>query len=80
MKVTDKYVDPIESAKAKAIADYEVKTKQDVPGEIIDLPSQGKFYPKNHPLRTGKIEMKYMTARGGRHSYKSFVFKTGRCY
>jgi|TARA_R110000868_G_scaffold334430_1_gene595152 hypothetical protein len=63
MKVTDKYVDPIESAKAKAIADYEVKTKQDVPGEIIDLPSQGKFYPKNHPLRTGKIEMKYMTAR-----------------
>lgn len=63
MKVTDKYVDPIEAAKAKAVAEYEAKTKQDVPGEIIDLPSQGKFYPKNHPLRSGKIEMKYMTAR-----------------
>ena len=63
MKVTDKYVDPIEAAKAKAVAEYEAKTKQDVPGEIVDLPSQGKFYPKNHPLRSGKIEMKYMTAR-----------------
>lgn len=63
MKVTDKYTDPIESAKARAIAEYEAKQKSNVPGEIVDLPSQGKFYPKNHPLRSGKIEMKYMTAR-----------------
>jgi predicted RNA-binding Zn-ribbon protein involved in translation (DUF1610 family) len=34
-----------------------------VPTEIIALPSKGKFYPEGHPLRSGKIEMKYMTAK-----------------
>tara|TARA_R100000008_G_scaffold86327_1_gene78928 strand:+ start:37 stop:789 length:753 start_codon:yes stop_codon:yes gene_type:complete len=33
------------------------------PSEVIDLPSEGKVYPKDHPLRNGKIEIKYMTAR-----------------
>ena len=33
------------------------------PTEIIELPSKGLLYPENHPLREGKIEMKYMTAR-----------------
>jgi hypothetical protein len=33
------------------------------PSEIIDLPSRGKLYPKDSPLRDGKIELKYMTAR-----------------
>ena len=31
--------------------------------EIVDLPSQGKLYPTDHPLASGKIEMKYMTAK-----------------
>ena len=31
--------------------------------EIIDLPSKGKLYPKDSPLKDGKIEIKYMTAR-----------------
>ena len=34
-----------------------------LPTEIIDLPSQGKLYPEGHPLKEGKVEMKYMTAR-----------------
>lgn len=34
-----------------------------VPTEVIELPSKGKFYPEGHPLRSGKIEMKYMTAK-----------------
>jgi len=34
-----------------------------LPTEIIDLPSQGKLYPADHPLAEGKIEMKYMTAK-----------------
>ena len=34
-----------------------------VPSEIVELPSKGKLYPDGHPLRAGKIEMKYMTAR-----------------
>tara|TARA_B100000131_G_scaffold319519_1_gene365600 strand:- start:1822 stop:2619 length:798 start_codon:yes stop_codon:yes gene_type:complete len=33
------------------------------PTEIIDLPSGGRCYPKDHPLAEGKIEIKYMTAK-----------------
>ena len=33
------------------------------PSEIIDLPSEGKLYPKDSPLSEGKIEIKYMTAK-----------------
>ena len=33
------------------------------PTEMVDLPSKGLFYPENHPLASGKIEMKYMTAK-----------------
>ena len=33
------------------------------PTEIIDLPSKGIPYPEEHPLSSGKIEMKYMTAK-----------------
>lgn len=34
-----------------------------VPTEIIDLPSLGLIYPESNPLSTGKIEMKYMSAK-----------------
>ena len=61
-RVTEKYNDPIELAKAQAIADYTTKKTSLVPTEIVDLPSEGRFYPKDHPLRSGKIEMRYMTA------------------
>jgi hypothetical protein len=37
--------------------------KYDFPTEVITLPSQGKCYPENHPLASGEIEIKYMTAR-----------------
>ena len=33
------------------------------PTEMVELPSKGLIYPKDHPLRSGKVEMKYMTAR-----------------
>jgi len=33
------------------------------PSEIIDLPSEGKLYPEGHPLKDGKVEVKYMTAK-----------------
>jgi hypothetical protein len=33
------------------------------PTEIIELPSKGLLYPEGHPLSSGKVEMKYMTAR-----------------
>ena len=34
-----------------------------IPTEEISLPSKGLLYPKESPLSSGKIEMKYMTAR-----------------
>lgn len=33
------------------------------PTEIVELPSQGKLYPKTSPLSTGKITLRYMTAQ-----------------
>ena len=33
------------------------------PSEVIDLPSEGKLYPKDSPISNGKIEIKYMTAK-----------------
>ena len=33
------------------------------PTEIVELPSKGYFYPEENPLSTGKVEIKYMTAR-----------------
>ena len=33
------------------------------PTETVDLPSKGFVYPKEHPLSSGKVEIKYMTAK-----------------
>ena len=33
------------------------------PTETVDLPSKGLIYPKDNPLSSGKVEMKYMTAK-----------------
>ena len=33
------------------------------PTEMVELPSKGFFYPTDHPLKEGKLEMKYMTAK-----------------
>ena len=37
--------------------------KHEFPTEVISLPSEGKCYPKENPLSSGQIEIKYMTAR-----------------
>jgi len=33
------------------------------PTEVIELPSKGLLYPESNPLSSGKLEMKYMTAK-----------------
>ena len=38
-------------------------TDNKFPSEVIDLPSEGKLYPEGHPLKEGKVEVKYMTAK-----------------
>jgi len=54
-----------EQLKAMATAQHSQRASetQKFPTEIIELPSKGLLYPDGHPLRSGKIEMKYMTAR-----------------
>jgi len=39
------------------------ENKFNFPTEIVELPSKGLVYPEDHILRSGKIEMKYMTAK-----------------
>lgn len=38
-------------------------TQQKFPTEMVDLPSKGLLYSEDSPLRSGKLEMKYMTAK-----------------
>jgi len=39
------------------------ENKFKLPTENVELPSKGLIYPKENPLSSGKIEMKYMTAK-----------------
>ena len=41
----------------------ENQPKMSLPTETVELPSKGLLYPLENPLSSGKIEMKYMTAR-----------------
>jgi len=40
-----------------------MEPKFNLPTETVELPSKGLLYPKDSPLASGKIEMKYMTAK-----------------
>ena len=40
-----------------------MESKFKLPTETVELPSRGLMYPKGSVLASGKIEMKYMTAR-----------------
>jgi hypothetical protein len=74
-KVNDDYPGkskPMSDAQLKAIAteQYQKDTAKkaetkvyDFPTEIVELPSKGILYPEGNPLSSGKVEMKYMTAR-----------------
>jgi hypothetical protein len=37
--------------------------ENNIPTEVIELPSKGLIYPEDNPLSSGKIEMCYMTAK-----------------
>jgi len=59
MEMTD------EELKANLMADYKQTSvkKSNFPTEIVPLPSKGLLYPEEHPLSSGTVEMKYMTAK-----------------
>ena len=67
-KVTDDYPGKgisTEQLKSDLMQEHQVQTveKSKFPTEIVDLPSKGLLYPKDNPLSSGKVEMKYMTAK-----------------
>ena len=41
----------------------QTEKKHQFPSEEVTLPSKGLLYPEGSPLRSGVIEMKYMTAK-----------------
>tara|TARA_A100001201_G_scaffold141007_1_gene135383 strand:- start:674 stop:1516 length:843 start_codon:yes stop_codon:yes gene_type:complete len=53
--------------KAQLIAKTQQQTKAEdnslFPTEIIPLPSKGLVYPLDHPLSSGEVEIRYMTAK-----------------
>ena len=66
-KLQDDYKNPVSAADMVELAkqQYEQKKVSDYkfPTEIVDLPSKGLVYPKDSALSSGKVEMKYMTAK-----------------
>tara|TARA_R110001592_G_scaffold362181_1_gene675269 strand:+ start:2869 stop:3624 length:756 start_codon:yes stop_codon:yes gene_type:complete len=59
-KITDRI--STSTAAEQARKHYETEQQSKLPSMIVPLSSGGKIYPKDHPLREGKIEMRYMTA------------------
>ena len=48
----------------QTIATTTEETKQNLfPTNVVNLPSRGLFYPEDHPLSSGVVEIKYMTAK-----------------
>ena len=41
---------------------YETQQRSKLPSVIVPLASEGKIYPESHPLHSGQVEMRYMTA------------------
>lgn len=41
---------------------FEKQQRSKLPSIIVNLPSAGKIYPNDHPLASGQVEMRYMTA------------------
>ena len=66
-KLQDDYKNPSSNADMVELAkqQYEQKKVSDYkfPTEIVDLPSKGLVYSKDNALSSGKVEMKYMTAK-----------------
>jgi hypothetical protein len=69
-----------EQLKNIALQNYnsdEVKT-YNFPTETVPLPSKGLLYPKDHPLASGFIDIKYMTAREEDILTSSNLIKQGK--
>ena len=58
----------------------EAKQEFKFPTETVDLPSGGKVYSKDSPLSSGKIDIKYMTAKEeAKHIYHTDYWRRAKC-
>ena len=66
-QLQDEYTAPTSNQEMVEMAkqQYEQQKVSDYkfPTEIVELPSRGLIYPQDNPLSSGKVEMKYMTAK-----------------
>lgn len=59
-KMTDRISTSVAANQARE--HYQTEQQSKLPSMIVSLASGGKIYAKDHPLASGKIEMRYMTA------------------
>ena len=66
-ELQDDYKKPISNQEMVELAKQQYSKSQiseyKFPTEIIELPSRGLLYSEDNPLSSGKVEMKYMTAK-----------------
>jgi len=62
-KTTSKVAAPQVAAPQVTAPQVSAAPKFKFPSETVDLPSKGIVYPSTSPFSSGKVEMKYMTAR-----------------
>lgn len=66
-ELTDEQLKAKATAEALAAQPVKNQTKEfkqaKFPSEIVELPSKGLLYPEGSALATGRVEMKYMTAK-----------------
>lgn len=67
-----------ETVKVKKVeVNNEPQPKGIFPTNLVELPSKGKFYPEEHPLASGNVEMKFMTAKEENILTTESYIKTG---
>jgi len=66
-ELQDDYKRPVSNEEMVRMAKQQYEQKQvseyKFPTEIVELPSKGLVYSEDNPLSSGKVEMKYMTAK-----------------
>ena len=66
-ELQDDYKKPMSNDEMVQLAKQEYSKAQiseyKFPTELVELPSKGLLYPQDNPLSSGKVEMKYMTAK-----------------
>ena len=62
-RLSDKQLKDQLQSEVKQTQNQKIVVENNFPTEIIELPSKGIPYPEDNPLSSGKVEMKYMTAK-----------------